>query len=45
MRLDPRIVERRDLIKQIASEHGALNVRVFGCVRGVTRDRTVTWTC
>jgi uncharacterized protein len=30
MRLDPHISERRDLIKQIAAEHGALNVRVFG---------------
>jgi uncharacterized protein len=30
MRLDPRIAESRDLIKQIAAEHGALNVRVFG---------------
>jgi uncharacterized protein len=30
MRLDPRISESRDLIKRIAAEHGALNVRVFG---------------
>jgi uncharacterized protein len=30
MRLDPRISESRDVIKQIAAEHGALNVRVFG---------------
>jgi uncharacterized protein len=30
MRLDPRIAENRELIKRIAAEHGALNVRVFG---------------
>lgn len=30
MRLDPSISESRDLIKRIAAEHGALNVRVFG---------------
>lgn len=30
MRLDPGIDARRARIKQIAAEHGALNVRVFG---------------
>jgi predicted nucleotidyltransferase len=30
MRLDPGISQRRELIKRIAAEHGALNVRVFG---------------
>lgn len=30
MQLDPGIFANRELIKRIASEHGALNVRVFG---------------
>jgi uncharacterized protein len=39
MKLDPRISESRELIKQIAAEHGALNVRVFGSrARGDARS-------
>jgi len=30
MQLDPSILEKRELIKRIAAEHGARNVRVFG---------------
>lgn len=30
MQLDPGIFANRELIKRIAAEHGALNVRVFG---------------
>lgn len=30
MQLDPSILEKRELIKRIAAEHGAGNVRVFG---------------
>ncbi len=30
MQLDPSILEKRELIKRIAAEHGASNVRVFG---------------
>jgi predicted nucleotidyltransferase len=30
MRIDPTILKHRERIKQIAAQHGAANVRVFG---------------
>lgn len=38
MQLDPGILAARELIKRIAAEHGAVNVRVFGSrARGEAR--------
>jgi predicted nucleotidyltransferase len=40
MRLEQRLKEKRQEILRIASEHGALNVRVFGSVARGEADET-----